>query len=328
MRLLRKVFACCALTLTTVYGLLGAELGLRWFFVESNGAGATLASQRWLDEYWRPINSLGFRDGEVTADDLAGRRLLWVVGDSYAAGWGIKHPHDRFSDRLAEKLGDGWRVVNIAKPGWDTRRQIEAALAFPHRADAIVHAYCLNDAERAAADAGVRMPHLPTEPSSAILASVIRRSHLANLIYWRWRSWDAQVAAAQYWDFIEKCYAAGPAWDAHESDLQALMQAYRGRTDRIAAFVIPNLLDVESSRPMTAKIEAWFETGGVQCIPLSDHLAGRSPAALVVNRTDPHANEEVHGLIAELLFEAISRMKDSGGTTDVATTRATCGGRS
>jgi hypothetical protein len=275
--------------------------------VESNGAGVTLASQRWLDHYWRPVNTFGYRDHDVS--DVAGKKVVWVVGDSHAAGWGIEDVRDRFADRLAADLGEGWRVITLAKPGWDTRRQIEAALAFPIRPHVIIHTYCLNDAERAAAEAGVRFPQAPTEPASVWARFAVRHSHLTNLAYWRWRSGDAPGNSSQYWDFIQACFV-GASWQAHSADLARLLAIYHGHTETVIAMVIPNLLDVEASRPLTAQVERWFEEHGATCIDLSGMLADRAPGELVVNRFDPHASKFVHALIAEKLYSVVKSAAD------------------
>jgi hypothetical protein len=304
---LRKILLRCGLAgLASLYALLLAETALRAWFVESNGAGITLASQRWLDRYWHPINARGYRDADVDAAKIAGKKILWVVGDSYAAGWGIENVADRFSDRIAVELGDGWRVFTLAKPGWDTRRQIEAASSFPYRADAIVHAYCLNDAERAAEQTGLRAPAIATLPQSHWGAYLVQHSHLANLIYWRWRTTVEDDYGARYWNFLNQCYADGASWESHEADLATLLQVYRERTANIVAVVIPNLQDIASSRPMTDTLEAWFVKHGVNCVPLADRLADRQPAELTVNRFDPHASPAVHALIAELVRPQIN----------------------
>lgn len=291
---------------SAAFALLICELGLRLGFAESNGAGVTIASQRWLDRHWTPVNSLGYRDAEPNPAAAQGKRVLWVVGDSYAAGWGIENVESRFGDLLSAKLGPNWIVHTIAKPGWDTRRQLEAAATFPIRPDVVVHAYCLNDADRAAADAGLNIPTVRREPNGAILASLVQRSHLANLLWWRWQSIGSSQDSIAYWNYIQNCYESDSTWNAHANDLSSLMGLYSDRASRVIAFVIPNLLDVRSSQPMAAKVNALLESRGASVVDLTTPLLTRQPADLVVNRFDPHANESVHALIADLLFERIS----------------------
>src|SRR4051812_41968705 len=62
----------------------------------------TLGSQGWFKKYWKPINKDGYRDVEWDARDTAGKNIIFVVGDSFVAGQGIKKVRDRFSNRLSE----------------------------------------------------------------------------------------------------------------------------------------------------------------------------------------------------------------------------------
>src|SRR5690349_14839123 len=59
----------------------------RFVYAESDGL-PTLASQNWLARYWH-TNALGYRDPDWKPEALANRKTVLVVGDSFAAGWGI-----------------------------------------------------------------------------------------------------------------------------------------------------------------------------------------------------------------------------------------------
>jgi hypothetical protein len=304
----RALTRICISAFAVLYALITAEVLLFLFFTESNGAGDTLASRRWLEKYWKPVNAFGYRDRELDRSELAGKKVVWVVGDSHAAGWGIKAAKDRFSNLLEEKLGTDWRVISISKPGWDTRRECEAAVAFPFRPDVVVHTYCLNDADRAAIEEGLSFLRLD-DLAPGCVAELVEHSYLANLIYWRWRSRSGREAADRYWDHIRECYASERVWDVHRRDLIALLDVFRRDGASVITVIIPNLRDVDSSRPMTAQVAGFFEEQGVSTIDLASVLAGRNPEELVVNRFDPHANEGVHRLIAELVSERLSRMQ-------------------
>src|SRR5262249_7665883 len=60
------------------------------------------------------FNDLGFRDEKLLA--TATNAALFVVGDSFAFGWGVS-AKDRFSERLEVILNR--QVFNIAVPGTD-----------------------------------------------------------------------------------------------------------------------------------------------------------------------------------------------------------------
>jgi hypothetical protein len=71
---------------STLYILIVLEGIFAYAFVQSDGFGFTLASKRWSHNYWNPINSYGYRDYEPEWRD----KIVFVVGDSFVAGHGIK----------------------------------------------------------------------------------------------------------------------------------------------------------------------------------------------------------------------------------------------
>ena len=89
-----------------LWTLIVLESFFRAFVVYPDGFSYTLASQKRLAEYWKPINSFGYRDIEHDLSSLGSKKILFVVGDSFVAGQGIDNPRDRFSDVLAAQLGD------------------------------------------------------------------------------------------------------------------------------------------------------------------------------------------------------------------------------
>src|SRR5690606_14163974 len=99
--------------------------------------------------------SLGYRDREWTADDFAGKTVIFAVGDSFTEGWGIENPADRFPDRLQAQLGDAYAVVNLGKGGSSTLHQTQAVATYPYATpDIILWQYLLNDIDVAAISNG------------------------------------------------------------------------------------------------------------------------------------------------------------------------------
>ena len=113
---------------SVLYLLVFLEIGFGTFLVHSDGYGFTLASQLWFQTYWKPINSYGYRDLE---HEWEGSRLLFVVGDSFAAGHGIENISDRFSGVLQEKAGTGWTVAVLAKNDWNLGDEYQALVRHP-----------------------------------------------------------------------------------------------------------------------------------------------------------------------------------------------------
>lgn len=135
--------------------LVGISLFFFYFLVElpftfiplSTGAGQGPGARVWFHYYWE-FNNRGYRDVEIEERDTSGKVNLFVLGDSFVAGHGIKDPQDRFSDRLAEMLPDNYEVYNLGESGSDTRKQFENLSDFPLRPDYLVWSHIPNDIER------------------------------------------------------------------------------------------------------------------------------------------------------------------------------------
>ena len=66
------------------------EIYFKLFFAQTDAYFFTLAAQNWRERYWQPVNSLGYRDREWSAEDVAGKLKVMVVGDSYRRRGGYR----------------------------------------------------------------------------------------------------------------------------------------------------------------------------------------------------------------------------------------------
>ncbi|MEO0562674.1 MAG: SGNH/GDSL hydrolase family protein, partial [Chloroflexota bacterium] len=124
--------------------LVGGELYFRYGHAQSENV-LTKANSNWLNRYWQ-VNSLGFRDREWAEDDWTGKTTVMLVGDSFAAGWGIEDPTDRFGDVLARNLGDDYALLNVAEYGRSTPEQLDILQNHPLQdPDVVILQYFLND---------------------------------------------------------------------------------------------------------------------------------------------------------------------------------------
>ncbi|MBI4617020.1 MAG: SGNH/GDSL hydrolase family protein [Planctomycetes bacterium] len=293
---------------STLYVLLALEAVFRFAVDKSDSFGFTLGSRAWFQRHWRPVNSLGYRDRERDLGDLAGKRILFVAGDSFVAGHGIEDIRDRFPDRIESLMGDPWVVLAVAQPGWGTRDEYLAIRSHPASPDAIVYSYVLNDVEGAAESVGFPRPRL-VEPPPRALAPLVSRSYLADFAYWRLYRFRNQHLTRDYWDYLRECHAREDVWKVHEQEILDVVHYARAAQIRLVGLVWPYLVDVEASRPFTSRVARLLESAGVPVVDMTAVLSGRDPTELVVNSMDAHPNEEVHALAAKRLFEVLS----SGG---------------
>jgi hypothetical protein len=284
---------------STVYFLLAAEAITATFFIQSHAVGATLAHRKWSERYWYPyINSYGYRDHEPVWKD----RILFVVGDSFAAGAGVEKLDERMSGRLAQALGPHWTVATIAKPGWDTKDELIALERHPKKPDAIVLSYFLNDIENAAARHGMPIPVLAQHTSP--FQALIDHSYLVNWFFWRL---NPMMGDGSYWSFARSAYASPEIFADHLSDLSGIVRYAQNAQARLYIIIWPVLTDIPGSAGMTGKVYDSLRDKGVRVIDLSPHLAGVPTSKVIANNSDPHPSVWAHARAAELIFSEMQR---------------------
>jgi hypothetical protein len=269
---------------------------------QSDGFGLTLVHKRWMERFWKPINRFGYRDANRPDALLARRHRLFVVGDSFVAGHGIRNPADRFPDVAGRSLPDEWVTVIIARPGWNSEDELAALTAYPHRPHLIVLSHYVDDLQSAWLERGLD-PEIDLTVSPGWLSYLVDHSYALNFLYWR----SVRIAGAQtsYMSFLQRAYADPDVWAAHERTLSKFVEYARVAGAPLLVLVWPGLFAIDASRPLTAKVAAFFAAAGVPSLDLSVHFEGRDPRDLVVNGVDAHPNEAVHREVAGLLVTAL-----------------------
>lgn len=305
-RLRRLVVGLCLSGFSILYLLLFLELCFRTCVTFSDGVGISLASSRWFEKYWHPINSLGYRDVEHELDSFNGKQLLFVVGDSITAGYGIENYQDRFANRLAQELGAKWIVAVIAKPGWDTKHEIDAIRSYPHKPDMIILSYYINDIIGVASAKGYKYTGRMHAQPTKYLRWIIDRSHLFNFVYWRYRlAVHTKTVGPPFWAYLQDCFETEEVWRPHASELLDLVSYVNQHGIRLGVVIWPHPPAVDVSEPAASKVAALFSDAGIPVLDLVPHLKDRSPSTLIVNRIDGHPNVAIHAEVAQLLIDRI-----------------------
>ncbi len=287
---------------TVLLSLSALEFGFRQVVI-SDAFVITLAGRKWLDTYFHPINSLGYRDDEHESAVREGRKFLLVTGDSFVAGHGINDYRDRFANLLGNSLGDDWRVGIAAQGGWATSRELEAVRNYPLTPDVLIVSYFVNDIDDAAAAANKRPNIYPPGPTG-LLRPIVNRSYMANYLYWRFARGSAGMGQ-NYWSYAESAYADPEVWGIHEGEIRAVIDHARENDIRLLFVLFPHMARMEASSAFTDKVKRVLVREGVPVVDMGDLLAGRSPESLVVNALDTHPNESVQIEVAEALLQAL-----------------------
>lgn len=292
--------------------LLLGEAYFRFVYAESDGL-PTLASRNWLARYWQ-TNASGYRDVEWNTEQVAQRKSVLVLGDSFAAGWGIENPDARFGSVLAQQLGDEYAVVNLGKEGASTVEETANLQAYPlDTVDVVVLQYYLNDIENAALSIGLNPQLDPTQDMPAW----VNESYLANFIYWRLVArFRPQLQGTQtYWDWLYSMYDNSTVWAIHEEQLKNFANAVEAKGAQLIVVIFPNMLDPTRSVPYVDRVAQAFEASGYgnrNIIKLFDAAAATPLQERIVSERDAHASAAFNRMVGDMLYERLKTLESAG----------------
>lgn len=289
------------LALLVAEGLFVASFDLSDSFAASN------MGRLW---YWRHLrtNNRGYRDNvDYHPAPPTGVFRIVFLGDSFTFGHGVPRAEDRFSNlirrRLKQEAPGRYEVYNISYPGWSTRMEIDAVRNLARegfRADLFVLVYVLND--------GIDLMPESAEYDAALerlrpKAFVLRKSYLANFLYYRLRL-RRLPGFQNYYSWASKTYEP-PYWEQHQQSLNELRTACRELAPRFAVVTFPFLHNMGNENPFGKahrRLADFWESAGVRNIDLLATLKAYKSADLVVNRFDAHPNEGSHRLAAKVIY--------------------------
>jgi lysophospholipase L1-like esterase len=290
------------ITVPLVVTLLFLEI-IFMYIPQSHEGVLSKASQIWWEKYWHPVNALGYHDKEVT--DGAGKKNVLVIGDSFAAGHGLKNVNERFSDILESELGaDKYTVYNLGVSGADTKDEAGRLEKFPQKPDVIVLQYFPNDIEKVGREKGLTLTG--SEPYADLkgpMATLVKRFYLPNFIYWQL----PHTGFSTFEKFVQKAYTDTTILNAHLRDMSRMI-AYKDSTHaKMYAVFIPFLFQLDKSAGYTKPVEDYLKAHGVTVVPINDGIAQIPDKERVVGKNDGHAGAAVNALIADRLAKAMGK---------------------
>jgi GDSL-like Lipase/Acylhydrolase family len=272
------------------------EIFFRYFYAESENV-FTGASLNWLARYWH-TNSLGYRDREWTPADYAGKKTVLVTGDSFAAGWGIQNPADRFSDVLAQHLGDGYAVINLGIYGTSTPEQLENLKKYPlKKPDVVIMQYFINDIDYTLLQKGL-LPNPEPEPVW------VQGSYLLDFLYVRILAKFIDPAFNKdWWQVNYDAYDNYVLWDAHKQEIENYIDYVDSTGARLIVVIFPNMLDPVRSIPYVDRVAQVFqERGHNDILKLFDQAAAWSPKDRMVSARDTRPSVAFHHLVGDMIY--------------------------
>lgn len=302
--LLRKLSLSAA---TFILLLLILEITFALLPAQSDDLNATLSSRKFQALYGGPHNSIGYRDVEHASSEYATRQVLFVVGDSFVEGAGIKDYRDRFSDVLQRQLGQQWLVANVGRGGWDTNAERNAVQTHPHKPHVIVLSYYVNDIYGAGESTGLAPTRSDVIGIPTLLSPFVNHSYFLNYAYWKvYRYTHGKRIGNKYFDFIQTAQSNTDIWAKHQADIKEFIDYTKQNQIQLVALVWPDLINVEASSAFTSKVISVFQECNVPTLDLAQHLRGRPASELIVSNYDTHPNVKTHHEVAGILFRFLN----------------------
>lgn len=297
-RFVTRLVAAGSATLLTM-----AALEVVFMFVpRSHNVGYTLATNIWYERYWGTENSLGYRDPEHVRID--GKKLVFVVGDSFTAGAGLPQRSSRFTEVLAARRPD-LQVMNLGICGSDSSDEFRRLQAHPLRPDLLVLQYYPNDIDGAAQRAGHAMPAFAAyqDLRSVKMRRLVRGSFLANFVYWQLPHTDGVA----YEGFLDKVHFDPEVEREHGAELERFVTWSRETGVPLVVALFPLMEDLEWSRKASADVKQLFVSRGIQVLDVADLIGDLTVAERRVHSHDGHASPVVHERVGAALAERLGR---------------------
>lgn len=253
------------------------------------------------------LNSLGHRSRELVNPKPMGERRFHVIGDSIALGWGVPVEsgfvaltEERLNRERAPQTGARYVGVNAGIGNVNAvfktetfKRQVDAT-----NPDLAVLQYYIRDAE----------PD-PVGDDSMIL----QYSLLAATVYQNVRTVTA-VRAEPLADHYLRLYDEGrPTWERAKAAVRELKRLCDQRHIPLTVLLVPELHNLAADGPyppIYRKVSAAFGAMGVDVVDAFPAVAAgmtssNSPAWIA--RDDPHPSPEVHRILADVLYQKLTR---------------------
>ena len=282
--------------------LLGGELYYRFIYDATDSLDYTKVSVRWFERHYH-MNSWGCRDNvEYDKAIPPGKRRLTFVGDSFAAGHGVKDAAALFAFRLRQAHPE-WDIHLLARPGFDTGNELQwlaACLTNHYQVDQVVLVYCLNDIGDLLPEANAAIQRVYYEVDHS--GWLRRHSYFVNTVYSR-LSLSRNPDLKQYFQLLLAAYRS-PVWPQQQQRLKEfrdLVQSHGGRLSVVTFPFFQTLGPNYEYQFVHDELDQWWRELRVPHLDLLTVYRGLPPKKLVVNRFDAHPNEYAHALAADAI---------------------------
>ena len=275
----------------------------------SHNSSHPLAQQLWYRKYWK-VNRWGFRDREHSDADLKRKHKVFIIGDSFVAGAGIKNTRDRFSDQLSRNLSSRNLVITLGRPGADTNIEYGILSEFPVKPNVVIFSYYLNDI--LGTSSAQKYWSFSKGSGTGIqewLASFSSKSFLFSFLYDS-VSLASPVLSSPYFENLKEAYLDPKVFSDHLNEIEKVISFSQSNNAKLLVVIFPILQDLRGSAPIINKLGSFFEDKNIDVVQVADLVKDLSPSERIVNNQDAHPSKIVHLRVADKLFAILKNKFD------------------
>jgi len=299
------------------------------FIPISSGGANSLSAKNWFNNYWKE-NSLGFRDLPPMEHYNKKLKSLFIVGDSYVAGHGIKNPAGRFSDILKEVFEGQLNVFNLGVCGADTQEEYANLINFPISPEMIILVHTPNDIEKVLSKQEIaKILNIENETpdvqnhedytnflvdNSFILNFIALnyRQYIVNSISRKarkkYKSFEGFLSSEEAKRHTISYYSNESLMNMHLSHLDLFVKYVEDNNIQLLVLLFPKLSEnnIETSNKyVNLPINKYLENKNIATMNLYSMISAVDEADRIINRYDYHPNENINQVIAQYLIEHI-----------------------
>ena len=270
------------------------------FVATSHGSGNAYSGKIWMQRYWYPINSLGYRDKEPENK----KNTILFVGDSFTAGWGVKNIEDRFDHQaisLLAKKDNTINSINIGRYGADTKLEFALTKSFINKTKIhpkkIVLQFFVNDVDSYIAyDSTCVSQSLPT--------SSVKKTFIDdNYVYSIYPNSNG-VKLPKKCDYAEKLkqiYSVDTLWSKEQIQLDKFTRYCKEKNIPLTILFFPFMEDLNLSKKINAdnRLAQYCKMNQLKFINISPYISRLTRKQRCASIVDAHASALAHKIVGK-----------------------------
>lgn len=276
------------------------------FVATSHGSGNAYSGKIWMQRYWNPINSLGYRDKEPENK----KNTILFVGDSFTAGWGVKNIEDRFDHQAISLLAKKDKTIhgiNLGRYGADTKLEFALTKSFISKTKIhpkkIVLQFFVNDVDNLLINDSSCISKVQSE--SHLKKIFVDGSYLYNYISSIYPTSENEIKPKKcdYGEKLKMIYTIDSLWFKEQIQLDKFTSYCKVKNIELTILFFPFMEDVTLSKKINAddRLAEYCKINKLKFINVSPFISGLTRKERCASIVDAHASSRVHKIVGKKL---------------------------